>query len=244
MGHGNGLGIGAIHPGGAVAIGMAVIPVTQLRNAMQVFVALSHGHVLVVLQLFGNFVNLALLIVDLRLKVAQLASLLLDKLFLLAANLFGALKRFQDLLVVDLQHLVLLVQLVTLTQVNLMPLDLKLEMAIPLLKELDPFALSVAKFGLRIGILPSTTVTSLPLLLLQGHVVFSWSLDISFGPSVIFSLSLRWVLLESLFKLNFSTAQWIIHRVVLFVFNTHGFAINIVSAPGVVDLVRVGAALE
>ena len=63
----------------------------------------------------------------------HLLPLLVDKLFLLAAYLLGPLERLEQLAVVNLEALVLLVQLVSLGQVDLVPLKFQLQVPVTLL---------------------------------------------------------------------------------------------------------------
>ena len=63
----------------------------------------------------------------------HLLPLLVDELFLLAAYLLGPLERLEELAVVNLEALVLLVQLVSLGQVDLVPLKFQLQVPVALL---------------------------------------------------------------------------------------------------------------
>lgn len=63
----------------------------------------------------------------------HLLPLLVDELFLLAAYLLGPLERLEQLAVVNLEALVLLVQLVSLGQVDLVPLQFQLQVPVTLL---------------------------------------------------------------------------------------------------------------
>ena len=63
----------------------------------------------------------------------HLLPLLVDELFLLAAYLLGPLERLEQLAVVNLEALVLLVQFVSLGQVDLVPLQFQLQVPVTLL---------------------------------------------------------------------------------------------------------------
>ena len=63
----------------------------------------------------------------------HLLPLLVDELFLLAPDFLGPLERLEQLAVVNLEALVLLVQLVSLGQVDLVPLQFQLQVPITLL---------------------------------------------------------------------------------------------------------------
>ena len=63
----------------------------------------------------------------------HLLPLLVDELFLLTAYLLGPLERLEQLAVVNLEALVLLVQLVSLGQVDLVPLQFQLQVPVTLL---------------------------------------------------------------------------------------------------------------
>ena len=65
----------------------------------------------------------------------HLLPLLVDELFLLAPDLLRPLKRLEELAVVNLEALVLLMQLVGLSQMKLVPLELQLQVPISLLQE-------------------------------------------------------------------------------------------------------------
>ena len=63
----------------------------------------------------------------------HLLPLLVDELFLLAAYLLGPFERLEQLAVVNLEALVLLVQFVSLSQVDLVPLQFQLQVPVTLL---------------------------------------------------------------------------------------------------------------
>ena len=81
------LRVRSINTGGAVAIGDPGVALTELRYAHEVLVAEVHVEALLMFNFRLELLDLLLVLVTLGLEVAQLATLLVDELLLLATDL-------------------------------------------------------------------------------------------------------------------------------------------------------------
>ena len=87
-------------------------------------------------------------------------------------------------------------------------------MAISLLKELNPASVCSTNLCFSIWIASSTATN----LLLQRHVLFSWSLPFFFGSALIIAILLCWLLkLEALLQAILVALQRLVHGVVIII---------------------------